>query len=46
MKNLVDDKMKLIYENKSKYKEELLKEMNMKLYRLKIIQPKAFKLTL
>jgi hypothetical protein len=46
MKDLVEQKMGLIYDNKSKYKEEILKGINMKLYRLKIIQPRAFKLTL
>lgn len=46
LKELVESKSKLISESKSKYKEELLKEVNMKLYRLKVIQPMAFKLSL
>lgn len=36
--NLVESKIKLIRNTKSKVKDELLKEINMKLYRLKIIQ--------
>ena len=46
LKDMVDYKMKIIKDIKSKSKEELLKEVNMKLYRLKIIEPKAFKLSL
>lgn len=46
LRDLVESKTKLIKDTKSKIKDELLKEVNMKLYRLKIIQPLAFKLSL
>ena len=46
LKELVDAKMNLIKNNKSKYKDDILKNINMKLYRLKIIHPRAFKLSL
>lgn len=46
LKTLVDEKTKEIFSTKSKLKDNLLKEINMKLYRLKIIQPTAFKLSL
>ncbi|CAI2364009.1 unnamed protein product [Moneuplotes crassus] len=46
MKTLVDGKMNSLKAIKSKFKDDLLKETNMKLYRLKVIEPKAFNLSL
>lgn len=46
LKDLIEDKINLITNCESKAKDLILKEVNMKLYRLKIIQPKAFKLSL
>lgn len=43
---LIGSKTKYIWGIKSKFKESLLKEINMKLFRLKIIDPASFKLCL
>jgi len=43
MKNILESKSKVILQCKSKYKEMVLKEVNIKMFNLKIIEPNAFK---